>query len=422
MAMHPTYNPLMTQHSTQGEHAPNPATQLVELARRFDTPIRTANLPVSRASTVVLDSIAQAQSVGPAAMAGELHATTYATAGTPTTFALMDAIAAMEGGPGFRAALMPSGLAAITTALLAWLKPGDHMLVTDSVYGPTRVFCDGMLKDLGIAITYFDPLIGLPGALDKTQRIEHLIQPNTKMLYLESPGSYTFELQDVRNLCAAARKAGVLTMIDTAWSSPLLARPFDWGVDIVTMPLTKYWSGHSDVLMGAAVVREALWPKLWGAVRQLGMCVGGDDAFLILRGMRTLDVRLERHQRNALQVAQWLQTRDEVVAVLYPALPDAPQHALWKQEFQGACGLFGIELKAASPAQVAALCDGRRHFGIGYSWGGYESLIMPARLDSLRKVRPWRGGPLVRLHIGLEDPQDLIADLEAGFAAMRALA
>lgn len=396
----------------------NPRTQLVETARRFEKAIRSANLPVTRASTVVFDTLADAQREGLGAVAGTLHASAYATAGTPTTFALMDAVASLEGGPGTRAALMSSGLAAITTPLLAFLKPGDHVLVTDSVYGPTRLFCEGMLRQLGIEVSFFDPLIGQAGAIDPALRIEHLFRPNTKMLYLESPGSYTFEVQDVPALCRAAKAAGVLTMIDTAWSSPLLAQPFAWGVDIATMPLTKYWNGHSDVLMGAAVVREALWPTLWNAVRQLGQCVGGDDAYLVLRGMRTLDVRLERHQHNALAVAQWLEGHPQVGRVLYPALPSFAQHALWKRDFKGACGLLSFELKSATPTQVAALCDRRKHFGIGYSWGGYESLIVPAKLDALRNHRAWTGGPLIRIHVGLEDPADLIADLQDGFDAM----
>lgn len=372
----------------------------------------TANPPVYRASTILFESLAQAQRTGPLTTTGERHATTYGTAGTTTTFALMDALCEIEGrGQATRAALVPSGLAAITTALLAFVKPGDHLLMSDSVYGPARTFASGMLARLGVNTTFFAPQAS-------AAELQALVRDNTRVLFLESPGSYTFELHDTPALCAWARERGLVSMIDNTWATPVFARPFDWGVDVSLMALTKYWSGHSDVLMGGIVIREALWPTLWAAMRQLGLCVGGDDAWLILRGLRTADVRMRQHERSALQVAQWLQTRPEVASVLYPALPDHPQHALWKRDFLGASGLFSFELKAGTtPAQVARIVDGRRHFGIGYSWGGYESLIMAAQIGSLRTVSPWQGGPLVRLNIGLEDPVSLIEDLEQGFAA-----
>jgi len=221
-------------------------------------------------------------------------------------------------------------------------------------------------------------------------------------------------------ICRVARAHGVISMIDNAWASPVMARPFDWGVDVSLLPLTKYWGGHADLLMGAAIVREEHWLPLWQAVRQLGICVGGDDAFLVLRGLRTAQVRMRQHEATALTVARWLEGRPEVASVLHPALSSHPQHALFKRDFLGSSGLFSFELKAATPAQLAALCERRHHFKIGYSWGGFESLIMPAKISALRTVRPWAGGPLVRLHCGLEDPQDLINDLEQGLAAMAA--
>lgn len=395
-------------------------TRLVDVSRRFEPAVRTVNLPVQRASTVLFDTLDDADAVGAATTAGEWHATSYGTAGTTTTYALMDALAAIEGrGHDCRAAIMPSGLQAITAAILAFVKPGDEMLMPDSVYGPSRTFAQGLLARFGVKTTFYDPAATVDA-------VEALFSPRTRVLYLESPGSYTFELQDVPALAAMARRRGAVSIIDNAWASPVLSRPFDWGVDVSVLPLTKYWSGHSDVLMGAAIVRSEHWPALWTVVRQLGICVGGDDAFLILRGMRTAEVRMRQHEKNALKVARWLQGRPEVARVLHPALPDHPQHALWKRDFLGSSGLFSFELApvGGQPTQRAhhrALCEGRRHFGIGYSWGGYESLIVPGKVSSIRTVKPWVGGQLIRVHIGLENPDDLIADLAAGFEAMGAV-
>jgi cystathionine beta-lyase len=419
-----------TSPNAAGHTGPSPTdapsqagrTSVVAAGRSIERPVAIASLPVSRASTVLFDSLAQAEEIGQAAARGERHASTYGTVGTPVTMALTDALAQVEGGGhACRAALMPSGLSAITSALFAFLSPGDHLLVSDSVYGPTRAFCDGLFARYGVHTEYFDPLIGAA--------IEGLIRPETRAVYLESPGSYTFEIQDVPAICAVARARNVLTIIDNAWASPAFARPFDWGVDASILPLTKYWGGHSDLLMGAVVVREELWPKLWTTVRQLGVCVGADDAWLVLRGLRTAQVRMRAHQESALQVARWLEERPEVESVLYPALASHPQHALWRRDFTGASGLLSFELKPqalgsqrqAQALGLAALCEGRRYFGMGYSWGGFESLIMPAKIGALRSARPWQGGPLVRIHVGLEEPSDLIADLADGFEAMRRL-
>jgi cystathionine beta-lyase len=390
-----------------------PASRLVAAGRRFERRVATVNLPVTRASSVLFETLAQADAEGAAAMKGERHRSTYATAGTPTTFALTDALAEIEGGPhACRAAVMPSGLAAISVPLLAYCSPGDHVLMSDSVYGPARGFATTMLARYGVETEFYDPLVGAG--------IEALLRPNTRIVYLESPGSYTFEIQDVPAICRVARARGVLTMIDNAWASPVFARPFDWGVDVSLLPLTKYWGGHADLLMGAAIVREEHWLPLWQAIRQMGVCVGGDDAFMVLRGLRTADVRMRRHEATALEVARWLESRPEVARVLHPALPSHPQHTLWKRDFSGSSGLFSFELKTAGPAQLAALCEARRFFRIGYSWGGFESLIMPAKIATLRTASPWTGGPLVRLHCGLEDPADLIADLAQGLDAMAA--
>jgi len=396
-----------------------PSTQFAHAGRLASSSVRITNVPVHRASTVLFDTLAEADAKGRAVATGDAHSSTYGTAGTPSTLALMDTLAEIEGGGhDCAAALMPSVLAAITTALLALVEPGEHVLVPDSVYGPTRAFCKGLLSRIGVEVTFYDPNIAAG--------IEALLKPKTRAIYLESPGSYTFEIQDVPAICAIARARGIHTIIDNAWASPVFSRPFDWGVDCSVLPFTKYWSGHSDVLMGAVVARREVWPRVWAMVRQLGQCVGGDDAYLILRGLRTAGVRMEQHQANALAVAHWLSARPEVVRVLHPALPSHPQHALWKRDFTGASGLFSFDLSAQALGGMAAgfnkataaLCEGRRHFGIGYSWGGYESLIMPARIEESRSVSPWKGGALIRIHVGLEDPRDLIADLEEGFAAM----
>ncbi|NBQ80601.1 MAG: cystathionine beta-lyase [Betaproteobacteria bacterium] len=386
-----------------------PDTLPIDVARVLDSDTRVANIPVYRASTVLFASLDEAVQKAQAVARGDKGASTYATASTPTTAALMDALEQIEGaGHATRACLAPSGLSAIATLLMALLKPGDDLLVIDSVR---------------------------PDA--SAEALEAMLLPNTRLIYLESPASYTFEIQDVPAIAAMAKKRGVLTVIDNAWASPMMANPFDWGVDASVLPLTKYWSGHSDVLMGASVVREALWPALWKTQRDFGVCVGGDDAYLVLRGLRTAAVRMRQHEQSALSVARWLEQRPGVARVIHPALDAHPQHALFKRDFKGSSGLFGFVLdrsfwslgaSANGPEDpqtarlLAAMCEGRRHFGMGYSWGGYESLIMPARLSALRSVEPWCEGPLLRVHMGLEDPQDLIEDLEAGFQAMARIA
>ena len=386
---------------------------LVETGRHGVPHTPIANPPVYRASTILFDTLEQAQAIGPKTMPGERHATSYGTVGTTTTFALMDALSEIEGrGHATRAALAPSGLAAITTALLAFLKPGDHLLMSDSVYGPTRNFALGLLKRMGVSTTFFEPQAS-------PQELELLATSSTRVLFLESPGSYTFELHDTPALCAWARSKNIVSMIDNTWATPIFARPFDWGVDISLMALTKYWSGHSDVLMGGMVAREEHWATLWATVRQLGICVGGDDAFLVLRGLRTAQVRMRAHEQTALEVARWLQQHPKVKSVLHPGLPEHPQHALWKRDFLGASGLFSFELHPGTRAeQVARVVNDRKHFGIGYSWGGFESLIMAAQIQHLRTTRPWAGGPLIRLNIGLEDGPSLIADLAEGLARL----
>jgi len=300
----------------------------------------------------------------------------------------------------------------VAVAIMACVKSGDHALVTDSAYGPTRRFCDRTLKRFGVETTYYDPTIG--------DGIRELMRPNTRLVYLESPGSLTFEVQDFPAIARAAHGAGAAVIHDNTWATGAFFRSFDHGADLVVQAATKYPAGHSDVLIGAIVANEAWWPRLRDTSRDLGQTTSPDDIFLAIRGMRTLDVRLKQQEKSALEVARWLRSRPEVKRVLHPALHDDPGHSLWKRDFLGSSGLFGIELQAASKEKLAAFLDRLELFALGYSWGGYESLIVPANLRGARSVRPWTGGPLVRLQIGLEDPHDLIADLGRGLERMGA--
>jgi cystathionine beta-lyase len=345
---------------------------------------------------------------------------TYGMNGTPTTFALADAIAAIEGG--HKTVVVSSGLASITLALCAFTKAGDHILVTDTAYGPTRNFCDKVLTRYGVETTFYDPLVGAG--------IKSLLRPNTRVVFLEAPGSLTFEMQDIPAIARAARAHGAVTILDNTWASPMFFKPFAHGVDVSAQAGTKYISGHSDVMSGAiTVATEAHFRQVKDTVGQFGDCPGPDDCYLALRGMRTMAVRLKRHEASALQVARWLQDRPEVKRVLYPALPEDPGHALWKRDFTGACGLFGVVLHTADEAAAGRFIDALKLFQIGASWGGYESLVIPvwpngteqagARSGQLRTATRWsEPGFLLRLHVGLEDPGDLTDDLRRGFEAM----
>ena len=361
------------------------------------------NTPIYRGSTVIFPTMA--------CLEESAQAFTYGRLGTPTVESLQDAIAELEGG--FRTLLTPSGLSAIATTLLALLSAGDHVLVSDSVYRPTRRFCDTMLKRLGIETTYYDPLIGAG--------IADLIRDNTRAIFTESPGSQTFEVQDIPAISAAAHARGIRVVLDNTWATPLFFKPFDHGADVSIQAATKYIVGHADAMLGAITANEATWPKLAAAHDELGLCPGPEDVYLGLRGLRSLSARLERHQRSALNIARWLAERPEVSRALHPALPSDPGHALWQRDFTGASGLFAIVLKPVSKEAVAAMLDGLTLFGMGYSWGGFESLILPFDPRAYRTATEWiEDGPALRLHIGLEDPDDLKADLDAGFARMNA--
>ncbi len=364
------------------------------------------NPPVYRASTILYENVAAFE--GPRQVRGVY----YGRGGTPTTFALEDAVAALDDGHGV--VITSSGKTAIAQALLAFLRAGDHLLMPDSAYAPTRQLCDRVLARFGVETTYYDPLIGAG--------VEALIRPNTKIIYLESPGSLTFEVQDVPAIVTIARRRGILTAIDNTWASPLYFKPLRLGVDLCIHAATKYIGGHSDLMMGTVSCAEPLYESLRKGMYDLGSYVSPDDCYQALRGLRTLSVRLERHQANALRLATWLRARPEVERVLYPALPDDPGHALWRRDFTGACGLFGILLKPCPTAAWHALIDGLELFGLGASWGGYESLIMPNHPERYRTATAWDARfPSIRVHAGLEAPDDLIADLEAGFARLNAL-
>jgi cystathionine beta-lyase len=335
----------------------------------------------------------------------------YGRRGTPTTEALEVAVQELEGPRCAGVALLPSGLAAIAAALLSVLKAGDNLFVTDSAYGPTRAFCDQMLSRLGITTTYYDPLIR--GA------IATLLAPNTRAVFIESPGSLSFEMQDVAAIAEAAHGKNALMLMDNTWATPLYFRALDFGVDLSIQAGTKYIGGHSDVMLGAVSANSVTAAGLKNTVRLNGWCVGPDDMYLGQRGLRTLAVRLDRHYRSGVVVARWLEQRPEILRLLHPAFASHPGHALWKRDFTGASGLFSVVLKPVPQKAVYAFLDTLELFGIGASWGGYESLAIPFDCSNVRTATRWApGGPAVRFHIGLEAVEDLLADLERGFAAL----
>lgn len=337
----------------------------------------------------------------------------YGRRGTPTTEALESALRALEGEGCAGVALLPSGLSAISTALLAVAGAGDHVLVSDSVYRPTRVFCDGVFRRMGVETTYYDPLIGAG--------IAKLIKPNTRAVFVEAPGSQSFEMQDIPSIAKVAHDKGAVVLMDNTWATPLYFRAFEKGVDLSIQAGTKYIGGHSDIMFGCVSANAATYPNLKNTMNALGLCVGPDDVFLALRGLRTLAVRLARHYQSGLTVARWLSDRPEVKRVLHPALESDPGYAIWKRDFTGACGLFSIVLKPIPDKAVHAFMNELALFGMGFSWGGFESLVIRFDCTEYRTATKWApGGPTLRFHVGLEDPGDLIADLERGFAAMRA--
>ena len=379
-------------------------TKLTHAGRHPKDNHGVVNPPVYHASTILFPTLKDLRNFNSAKV-------TYGRHGTPGTFAFNEAMCELENAD--YCLLASSGMQAITTAILAFVKAGDHILVVDTVYTPTRIFCDRALTGWGIETTYYDPLIG--------GDIQSLMRPNTRMVFTESPGSLTFEMQDIPAIVQAAKsyphaEKDVLVAIDNTWATPLFYKPLDHGVDLSIQAVTKYIGGHADAMLGSVCCKAPLSGDLENMRRYLGHSVAPDDVYLALRGLRTLSVRLERHQKNALLIADWLSKQDLVDRIFYPALADDPGHAIWQRDFAGACGLFGFSFRTGTDAQIAAMLDHMTFFGMGFSWGGYESLLIPIMLSGSRTATRWdTPGPCFRIHVGLEEPDDLIADLDAGF-------
>jgi len=385
------------------------ATKIVSAGRRPEWTQGIVNTPVWRASTILYENVAELRARG---AADTHHKLFYGRRGTPTQWTLSDALTELE--PGAEATLLyPSGVAAVATALLAVLSPGDELLLVDSAYDPTRNLAAGMLKRFGVTTTFYDPLVGAG--------IADLCTDRTKAIFMESPGSLSFEVQDVPAIVAVAKERRIITLIDNTWATPLLLPVIGMGVDYSILACTKYIVGHSDVMLGSVTAAKGQYERLRSATYQLGQYASPDDAWLGTRGLRTMAVRLRQHGEAALKIAEWLKTRPEVARVLHPALPDCPGHEIFARDFKGASGLFAFVLNGGGEAARAALIDGLEHFGIGFSWGGYESLALPIDPQHHRSATKWQvEGPAIRLQIGLEDPGDLIADLEAGLARFAA--
>ena len=383
------------------DHQDKPETQLSTAGRKSKEHFGVVNTPVYRASTILYPTVA--------ALDARNMPYTYGRRGNPTVESLEEAVNALEGTT--RTTFVPSGLNAVATALMSVCSAGDHLLMVDTCYAPSRIFGDKTLKRLRIETTYYDPLIGA--------NIESLLKPNTKAIFCESPGSLTFEVQDIPAISKVAHKHGVAVLLDNTWATPLHFRALEHGADLSIQAVTKYIGGHADVMMGYIAANEPYATRVADFHNNSGLYVSGDDCFLALRGLRTLAVRLKRHQETATTLARWLKTRPEVSRVLFPVLEDDPGHSIWRRDFTGACGLFGVVLKPVSHHAVSALLDGLAHFGLGFSWGGYESLAVPS--DVRRTATKFAAeGPVIRIHAGLEDAGDLIDDLSAGFERLRA--
>jgi cystathionine beta-lyase len=374
-------------------------TKLVTGGRRKEWRGKLVNAPVDRGSTIQFDDVAELRASAPGL--GKYY---YGLHGWPTQWSLAEALTGLE-PEAAGTALAETGLAAVTAALTAVLETGDELLMVDSVYGPTRRFCDVVLKRFGITTRYYDPLAS-------AQELEAMLAGNSRAIFLESPGSLTFEVQDVPGICAMARRRGIVSLLDNTWATPLLFPAISHGVDISIQALSKYVGGHSDLLLGSITANAEYYERVQRAVWDFGHAAAPDDAWLTARGLRTLAVRLKRHEESALKVASWLAEQPKVARLLHPAFESCPGHRYWTRDFKGSAGLFSLVLNGGDPAARDRLIDSLELFGIGYSWGGFESLATPAEPARTASKPDW-GGPLVRLQIGLEDPDDLIADLAA---------
>lgn len=393
----------MSKSSSDRPGGRGTGTRLVHLGRNPSQYHGFVNVPIYRGSTVLFPTVEVFE--------GRDQEYTYGRRGTPTVRALEEAVTELEGG--HLSVITPSGLNAIACSFLAVVEAGDHILVTDSAYQPARRICNRLLKRLGVQTTFYDPLIGAG--------IAELMRDNTRLVYVESPGSLTFEIQDIPAIAEAAHAAGAVVIADNTWATPLYCNPLALGADLVLHAGTKYFGGHADTNLGTVTANEKLADALRGVHGDTGVCPGPEDAYMALRGLRTLGVRLEHHGRAAIEMASWLRDRPEVARIIHPALEGDPGHALWARDFTGASGLFSVVLKPAPQKAVAAMLDGLDLFGMGASWGGYESLVIPFDPTPTRTATTWEAeGPALRFHIGLEDLEDLKRDLDAGFARLRA--
>lgn len=380
-----------------------PQTRIVHAGSYPERQRGAVNTPVYRASTVIFPTVAAMRD----GVENRFDTVFYGRHGTPSSFALEEAVADLEGG--YRSVTAPSGLAAVTLSLMSFLKSGDHLLMVDNAYDPSRRVCERFLGDYGIETTFYDPLIGAG--------ISQLMRANTKVVFLESPGSLTFEVQDIPAIAEAAHKGGAKVILDNTWSAGQFLKPFALGVDVSVQAATKYIAGHADVMLGlVTTATEEDWRTIKIRAGFLGLCASSDDCYLALRGLRTLDVRMERHFETGLALARWFQDRDEVKRVLHPALAGDPGHAIWQRDFTGASGLFGVVLAEFPQSHVEAMLDGMDYFAMGFSWGGFESLMIQTNPTPLRSAVKWdEPGISLRVHAGQEDPEDLIDDLARGF-------